>query len=70
MSRPRERAGRALRPTPQMMRFYEFMLLLLCIVRLIAYMTVHPRINFLLATMAESADEVFHFFISFGLMCA
>lgn len=29
---------------------------------------VHPRINFLLATMVQASDEVFHFFLSFSLI--
>ena len=49
-------------------RNFAFLLILLCIVRLVGYMTVHPRINFILATMAEAADEAIHFFFSFFLM--
>ena len=45
-----------------------FILMLLCIVRLIGYMTVHPRINLLVATMIQAADEVFHFFVSFAVI--
>jgi hypothetical protein len=46
----------------------QFVLLLLTIIRLVAYMTVHPRINFLAATMAEAGDDVMHFLVSFFIL--
>jgi len=46
---------------------FTFILVLFCIVRLVGYMTVHPRINFLTATMLTAFDEVIHFFLSFSL---
>ena len=52
----------------RMLRMYAFVLMLCCVVRLIGYMTVHPRINLLVATMVEAGDEVIHFIVSFAVI--
>ena len=52
----------------RMLRLFAFVLMLCCVVRLIGYMTVHPRINLLVATMVEAGDEVLHFLVSFAVI--
>lgn len=45
-----------------------FLLMLLCILQVIQFMRVHPRVNILAATLVAAIDDIFHFFVSFLLI--
>lgn len=59
---------RALASVQRTFRDLSFVLVLCCVVRIVGYLTVHPRINFLAATLAESGDDIAHFVVSFSLV--
>lgn len=50
------------------MRDLSFLLVLCCVVRIVGYLTVHPRINFLAATLVQSGDDILHFALSFSMI--
>ena len=43
-------------------------LMMVLLVRLILYMSVHPRINFIQATVTEAGDDILHFLIAFSVV--
>ncbi len=49
-------------------RDLSYFLVLCCVVRVVGYLTVHPRINFLAATLVQSGDDIIHFTLSFSMI--
>jgi len=49
-------------------RVLSFILVCTSLLRIIGYLTVHPRINFLVATLWHAGDSILHFLLSFMLV--
>lgn len=52
------------------LRITGYLLVLLMFFRVVAYLRVHPRIAVLYKTIEVALDDLFHFFIVFGLLFA
>merc|ERR1719247_461614 len=54
----------------EVIMFVAYVLILMCFVRIIIYLSVHPRIAVLSNTVAAASDNMMHFFIVFFFLFA
>lgn len=52
----------------ELMKIFAYVLVFMCLLRLIQYMEVHPRVDLIARTVKAAAGDMFHFFLIFALI--